>query len=102
MKLPKTPWTHLPQWRRGWSQEGQREGQELDNIMLCHHVKSEPRTQTFSLHAPPNPGLCCGLRKTAVALVVWRARNGAFVRRYRCISCVRTEVYMFSCLFVLA
>jgi hypothetical protein len=96
----KRPWTHLPQWRRGWSQEGQREGQELDNIMCCHHVKSEPRTQTFSLHVRPSPGLCCGLRKTAVALVVRRARNGAFVRRYRWISCVRTEVYMFSCLFV--
>ena len=41
-----------------------------------------------------------GLRKTAVTLVVRRARKGAFVRRYRCISCVRTEVDMFTCLFV--
>jgi hypothetical protein len=38
--------------------------------MCCQHVKLEPRTQTFSLHARPSPGLCCGLRKTAVALVV--------------------------------
>jgi hypothetical protein len=48
----------------------------------------------------PKPGMCGGLRKTAVALVVRRDRKGTFVRRFRCISCVRTEVHMFSCLFV--
>ena len=44
--------------------------------------------------------MCGGLRESAVALVVRRARKGAFVRRYRCISCVRTEVHMLTCLFV--
>ncbi len=39
------------------SQEGQREGQELDIRMCCHHIKSEPRTKTFMLHARPHP-LC--------------------------------------------
>jgi hypothetical protein len=48
----------------------------------------------------PKPAMCGGLRKTAVALVVRRDRKGTFVRRYRCISCVRTEVHMFTCLFV--
>jgi hypothetical protein len=37
------------------SQEGQREGQELDIRMCCHHIKSEPRTKTFMLHARPHP-----------------------------------------------
>jgi hypothetical protein len=90
--------------RRGWSQEGQREGLELDNRMCCHHVKSEPRTQTFSLHAAnartSKTVMWGGLRKTAVALVVRRVRNGAFVRRYHYISCVRTKVHMFTCLFL--
>jgi hypothetical protein len=45
------------QGRRDSSQEGQREGQELDNRMCCHHVKSEPRTQTFTLHTRPS-SLC--------------------------------------------
>jgi ABC-type histidine transport system ATPase subunit len=44
--------------------------------------------------------MCGGLRKTVVALVVRRGRKGAFVRRYRYISSVRTEVHMFTCLFV--
>ncbi len=42
--------------------------------------------------------MCGGLRKTAVALVVRRV--SVFVRRYRCISCVRTEVHTFTYLFV--
>ncbi len=45
------------QGRRGWWQEGQREGQELDDRMCFHHIKSESRTQTFKLHAHPIP-LC--------------------------------------------
>ena len=44
--------------------------------------------------------MCGGLRKTVVALVVRRGRKGDFVRRYRYISSVRTEVHMFTCLFV--
>ncbi len=44
--------------------------------------------------------MCGGLRKTSVALVVRRVRKGSFVRRYRYMSCVRTEVHMFTCLFV--
>ncbi len=53
-KLPKRPWPHFQEGRRGRSQEGQREGQELDNRMCFHHVKSEPRTQTFTLHSRPS------------------------------------------------
>ena len=45
------------QGRTGLSQEGQREGQELDIRMCCPHIKSEPRTKTFMLHARPRP-LC--------------------------------------------
>ena len=45
------------QGRTGLSQEGQWEGQELDIRMCCHHIKSEPRTKTFMLHARPRP-LC--------------------------------------------
>ncbi len=35
----------------------QREGQELDIRMCCNHIKSEPKTQTFTLHSRPIP-LC--------------------------------------------
>ncbi len=45
------------QGRRGWPQEGQREGQELDIRMCWNHIKSEPRTQTITLHSRPLP-LC--------------------------------------------
>jgi ABC-type histidine transport system ATPase subunit len=44
--------------------------------------------------------MCGRLRKTAGTLVVRRTRKGAFVRRYRCKKCVRTEVHMFTCLFL--
>jgi len=45
------------QGRRDWSQEGQREVQELDIRMCCNHIKSEPRSQTFTFHSRPSP-LC--------------------------------------------
>ena len=44
--------------------------------------------------------MCGGVRKSIVALVMQRSRTGAFVSRYRYISCMRTEVHMFTCLFV--
>ena len=48
----------------------------------------------------PKTAMCGGLRKTEVSLVVRRVRKGDFVRRYRFLSCVYTEVHMFTCLFV--
>ncbi len=36
--------------RWGWSHEGKRQGQELDNGTCCRHIKSEARTQTSMSH----------------------------------------------------
>ena len=36
--------------RRDWSHEGQWEGKGLDNRMCCHHIKSQSKTQTFTLY----------------------------------------------------
>ena len=75
-----------------------RPGVRQQNVLSPHQVGA----YNLDIHVArtPKPAMCGGLRKTAVALVVRRARKGAFVRRYRCISCVRTEVHMFTCLFV--
>jgi hypothetical protein len=46
-----------PARKEGLITREHREGQELDNRMCFHHVTSEPRTHTFTLHARPSP-LC--------------------------------------------
>jgi hypothetical protein len=102
-KLPKTTCpSSNKELGMCWWQEGQWEGQELENRMCCYNIKSESRLLNTDFHVglTSKTGMCGGLRKTVVVLVVGRARKGAFVRRYRCISCVRTEVHMFTCLFV--
>jgi hypothetical protein len=50
---PKTTCPHLPTRKEGL--EGQREVQELDIRMCWNHIKSEPRTQTITLHSRPIP-----------------------------------------------
>jgi len=85
------------QWRRGWSQKGQREGQELDNRMCWHHIKSEPRAQTFMLHARPSP-LC--VSEWVKLPPHWRCDDPTkreFVWLFGRLSCVRTQVHISSC-----
>jgi hypothetical protein len=83
--------------RRGWSQEGQREGQDLDNRMCFHYIMSEPRAQTFMLHARPS-ALCAAERVKLPPH--WRCGDPTkreFAGLFGWLSCVRTQVHMSSC-----
>ncbi len=51
------------------------------------------------IHAPARYVL--GIRETLAARVVRRVQQSVFLRRFRFVSCVRTQVHMTSCLFVL-
>ena len=84
------------QGRRGWSHEGQREVQELDIRMWFHHIKSEYRTQTFTLHTRPNP-LC--VEEWVKLPPHWSCDDTTksdFDRLFGWFSCVRTEVHVSS------
>jgi hypothetical protein len=83
--------------KKGLMTKGQREGQELDNRMCFHYIMSEPRAQTFMLHARPNP-LCAAERVKLPPH--WRcddATKREFVGLFGWLSCVRTQVHMSSC-----
>jgi hypothetical protein len=85
------------QGRTVLSQEGQREDQELDNRMCCHHIKSEPRTQTFLLHARPHP-LC--VEEWVKLTPHWRCEDPTksdLVGLFGWFSCLRTQAHVSSC-----
>jgi hypothetical protein len=85
------------QGRTALSQEGQREGQELDNRMCCHHIKSEPRTQTFLLYARPHP-LC--VEEWGKLPPHWSCEHPTksdLVGLFGWFSCLRTQVHVSSC-----
>jgi len=85
------------QGRTGLSQEGQREGQELDIRMCCHHIKSEPRTKTFMLHARPRP-LC--VAQWVKLPPHWRCDDPTksdLVGLFGWFSCWRTQDHIYSC-----
>ena len=85
------------QGRRGWSHEGQREGQEFDNRMCCHHIKSEPRTQICMLHA--RPSTVCVVEWVKLPPHWWcdDATKSDFVGLIGWLSCVSTQVHISSC-----
>ena len=82
---------------RGRSHEEQREGQELDNRMCCHHIKSEPRTQTFRLHARPRPLSVAERVKLPPHWSCDDPTKSDFVGLFGLFSCVRTQVHISSC-----
>jgi len=61
-------------------------GRQQHRLSCCMHVQSR---------------YVLGIRETLAALVVWRVQKNAFLRRSRFVSCVRTQVHMTVCLFVL-
>ena len=70
------------QGRRGWSHEGQREGQELDNRMCCEFTTvCRILEHRLSCYTHPKLTMCVGLCNCFI-------------------SCVWTEVLKFTCLFV--
>ena len=87
-------------WKQGWtglSHEGQREGQELDNRMCCHHIKSEPRAKTFMLHARPRPLCVTEWVKLPPHCRCVDPTKSDFVGLFGLFSCVRTQVHRSSC-----
>jgi hypothetical protein len=85
------------QGSRGRSHEEQREGQELDNRMCCHHIKSEPRTQTFRLHTRPSPLSVAEWVKLSPHWSCGETTTSDFVGLFGLFSCVLTQVHISSC-----
>ncbi len=98
--FPKLHVHVFQQGRRVWSQEGHREGQELDNRMSFYHIKLEPRTQTFKLHVHPSP-LCAvdyvKLQSHWSSDESEKALSSVDITSF--LVCVRV-VHMFTCLLV--
>ena len=85
------------QGSRGRAHEEQREVQELDNRMCCRHIKSEPRTQTFRLHARPSPLSVAEWVKLPPHWNCDDPTKSDFVGLFGLFSCVRTQVHISSC-----
>ena len=95
-------WVKCDVWKQGkrcWSHEREREDQELNNRMCSHNIESEPRAQTFMLHAPVRDVLH---GEQNFHLIddrrVWKQSP---VGWFDCVCCVRMELHMSGCLFVL-
>jgi hypothetical protein len=74
-------------------------GKFMTTLMLTAHQRKVQDLLLMVQRKGFGTGVLSGLC-TCVFLQMLLDRQGAFVRRYHCISCVRTEVHMFTCLFV--
>ena len=86
-----TPWK---QGRRVWLHKGQWEDQELDKRMCCHHIKSDPRTQTFTFHTHQNPFCVTEWVKLSPHWYCDDPTKRDFVGIFDWLSCLRTQVHI--------
>jgi hypothetical protein len=65
-----------------------------------YHSLVGDKITDFHVAHTPKTTMCFDIRETLVSLVVWRVQKSYFLRRSRFVSCVHTQVYMTTFLFI--